>query len=233
MKKAILVAVILLLTAPVEADLSRDGAEEIAQMALKGAFVSGKCAGEWEVYAQGKARCQIYREATMDKKEIAIHEAGHAVANARLEIQQHSLTIIPGSDFAGLSSSEFNVWSEEDAERQVKSCCAGYAALVAHEYSKEEARVGAQDDFDKVEELIEEYGLGGTLDEWKSRTIKMMSELENIRAVKHLADELLQCEKLDGDTVEVLIEVADGISTEDEYERFKVMKNFANPPSHV
>ena len=47
---------------------------------------------------------------------------------------------------------------------------------------------------------------------------------ENIAAVARVADELLSQSTLESDEVEILIDVADGEATEQDYQRYLVMK---------
>lgn len=57
----------------------------------------------------------------------------------------------------------------------------------------------------------------------------MMSKLGNMRAVKRLADELLELEEetLDWDDIGILIDIADGFSTEADYLQFKALRAHA------
>ena len=62
----------------------------------------------------------------------SIHEAGHAVAHVRLGILQSHATIEPlDSDLAGSVLADDSVWDRDDAENQVLSLYAGYAACLA------------------------------------------------------------------------------------------------------
>ena len=81
----------------------------------------------------------------------AIHEAGHAVAHARLECSA-LVTIKPHNGMFGrckLPEGKDHVSNAEDARVQVLCYCAGYAALIAAGYSDKSARLGADDDFRK------------------------------------------------------------------------------------
>ncbi len=153
----------------------------------------------------------------------AIHEAGHAVAHYRLDIEQSMLTIEPNPEkgTAGSSSAEGpqHVWSREDAEPMVLAFYAGYGALLAAGYPHEVAEDGAWSDFEQAEQLIEFWGLDGTPDEWRAKSAELMAQPENVAAVRRLADQLLQDRTIDGQLLPIYIEVADGEATEQELER--------------
>ena len=155
-------------------------------------------------------------------EHVAIHEAGHAVAQVRLEILQGRATIKPTTDLLGsvVAEGENHVYSKNDAISQVLALYAGYAALVANGHNEDAARDGAGDDFDKANHLIESWELGNR-DDWLLKAINMMKEPKNIKAVKRIANELLDQETVDGDTLDILVDVADGGITEEEYERIK------------
>jgi len=152
----------------------------------------------------------------------AIHEAGHAVAHARLEVLQALVTIKPHNGMLGRSLAEGkdHVSNAEDARVQVLCYCAGYAALIAAGYSDKSARLGADDDFENAAELVSKWPSIGKLDEAESQAVIFMSTQENIRAVDFVAKALLEHETLDFDYLEMLIELADGNISEAEWQRF-------------
>ena len=59
----------------------------------------------------------------------------------------------------------------------------------------------------------------------KTRAVHLLIKPENIAAVRRVADELLIRETLDGDVVQVLIEVSDGFATEADLERYLLMRS--------
>ena len=93
---------------------------------------------------------------TPGTKHIAYHEAGHVVAHFRLDVYQGIATIKPSGDNAGHVTSEGidHVWNAIDARTQVLSYCASFAALIAAGHSEDDAKLGADDDFEKAAELI-------------------------------------------------------------------------------
>ena len=95
--------------------------------------------------------------------------------------------------------------------------CAGYAALIATGYSDEVAILGCDDDMENAVELIQSWSLSGSLAEWKSRSVTLMSSLENIRAIDFIAKALMHYETLDSGYLELLIERADGDIPEGEW----------------
>lgn len=159
---------------------------------------------------------------TDDLKLTALHEAGHAVAHVRLEIQQGRATIVPDDQNAGAVSAEGveHVYSAEAATPMVEAYCAGYAALVAAGYSEELAAAGAGNDFANAELLIEQWNLGGDLQHWKLRAVELMGTPANRRAVELVAEHLVAHRTLDGDYLDLLVDLADGSCTEQEFARW-------------
>ena len=100
-------------------------------------------------------------------KHTAIYEAGHAVANVRIDVLKDQITIDPGEGLLGGSIAEGknHVWNAKDAAKQVYSYCAGYAALMALGYSAEVPCLGAGDDY--VEMLVEWADGNMTDEEWR------------------------------------------------------------------
>ncbi|MEW8050054.1 MAG: hypothetical protein AB2809_06710 [Candidatus Thiodiazotropha sp.] len=70
----------------------------------------------------------------VEENKTAINEVGNATANARLGIGQGLVTIIPNAEKEFLDSvhgeGADHAFSREQAENQVMSYCAGYAALI-------------------------------------------------------------------------------------------------------
>jgi ATP-dependent Zn protease len=163
---------------------------------------------------------------SFDLKHTAIHEAGHAVAHQRLNILQDKCTIVASDTRAGAVTAEGteHVWSMEEAHDQVVAYCAGYAALVAAGVDEGTARLGADDDFDQATHLIEFWGLEGDLDTWCRKAKEFMGQPENLAAVQRVADELLRVETLDFDDIAILVDITDGLATEDDYARFKAFR---------
>jgi hypothetical protein len=156
-------------------------------------------------------------------KQIAIHEAGHAVAHVRFGWEIGVLSIRPNENTmtAGVCTgpSIESVECVEDAEKQVLAYLAGYAALIASGHSEESAMLGADDDMEKVETLLEGWLLGN-VEDWKARAIEMMSKPENANAVSVLAAELEVREYMNDELPENLIGYADGEFTQEEWQRY-------------
>lgn len=161
--------------------------------------------------------------ASMRERQTAIHEAGHAVAHVRLGLDQEGADIIRNEDagtLGGAAGEGVNqVWNKEQAEPVVLAFCAGYAALVAAGH-EDGAHLGADDDFEQAEYLIEYWGLQGTLADYKAKSVEQMSAPDNIRAVGMVAEHLLEHKKLDGEYIRVLVDMADGEVTEQEFARY-------------
>jgi hypothetical protein len=163
----------------------------------------------------------------MDSDELtALHEAGHAVAHARLGIQQLQATIVAQAWRAGAVTAEGlqHVWNAEQAGPMVEAYCAGYAALIAAGHDEAVAASGCEDDFESAERLIQDWGLAGTLDIWKARAVALMSQPDNKRAAALVAEHLLAHKRLDSDYLNVLVEMADGECTEAEFQQYLALR---------
>lgn len=64
----------------------------------------------------------------------------------------------------------------------------------------------------------------GPVGEQLNRAIEVMSRPENRRAVLRIAEELMLLGTLDGQDIPVLIDVADGDTTEAEYTQYKMFR---------
>jgi hypothetical protein len=149
-----------------------------------------------------------------DRKRVAYHEAGHAVANRRFGILQAKATILSRDAYAGavVWEGKEHVWSANEAPAQVLSYCAGYAALVSIGVERDIALQGCSNDMEAAAELIARWPLSGTLDEWQSKAVELMSRPENIRAVDFVANALLRHETLNDVYLDMLVEFADALA---------------------
>ena len=153
----------------------------------------------------------------------AVHEAGHAVAHVRLGILQWHATIEPlDADLAGSVLADDSVWNRDDAENQALALYAGYAACLAAGLSPELAAVGCDDDFAKAAALISNWCVGDVA-ELTRRAVDLMSQPENIKAVQVIARELLIERVLRVESIDLLVDVADGAVSAQEYHRFKAL----------
>jgi hypothetical protein len=60
-----------------------------------------------------------------DDRHIAIHEAGHAVAHVRLNVDRGDVHIIPDktTNLLGAAQGSDSVWNEQDARDQILCLC--------------------------------------------------------------------------------------------------------------
>ena len=165
-------------------------------------------------------------------KFTAIHEAGHAVAHIRFNIEQYEATIVPSEGNRGsvTAEGENHVWSPEDAQNMVLAFCAGYAALVAAGWSRKTATRGARNDFDRAEGLIEQWELDGALEDWLQKAVALMREPNNRRAVDLIAKELLERKTVPWLDLEDLVRVADGELSEEEFADLKKLSELTQTP---
>lgn len=162
-----------------------------------------------------------------DLLEVAIHEAGHAVAHIRLEIAQEHASIEPDALTVGRVSASDSVYSAADAREQVVALCAGYGALIAAGYPEEAAcqgcAVGPGSDFYVAAELIGWWQLPGGLEGAKARAVELMRQPANVAAVALVAQHLVAHGRLGVANLECLVALADGEITQAEFERFRAV----------
>ena len=151
----------------------------------------------------------------------AIHEAGHAVAHRRLFGDRDfswGMALVPeqeqeeqGMDGWNMLDRLGNDDDQSTADSDVVRC-AGYAAVVAAGFTEAEAAAGCyeRDEYDFPQ-------VHGDLETAKAKAIDLMREPENVKAVKRIADELLLRHRLHGDHVGLLLDLAYGEITEQEY----------------
>jgi len=167
----------------------------------------------------------------IEQNKTAIHEAGHAVACYRLfgdDRYGGRLTIVPRGDLLGSHRAEelvFDGTEEVTAEErqafenEAIYSCAGYAAMLAAGYAEEEALAGCEADFEKAERVC-----NVRLYVSKEKAMALMMQPQNIAAVARVAGELLSSSTLESEEIEILIDVADGEATEQDYQQYLVMK---------
>jgi len=152
-------------------------------------------------------------------RHVAIHEAGHIVAYIRLRIDCGGASIIQNDDSLGRADGEGCAYTQDDAVARVLATCAGYAALVAAGYPEGSAQEGCGSDFEGATEAIDFWQLG-SLAEWKQKAIELMARPENIKAVDLIASALVEKGRLDGDHCQVLVELADGEASPEDYQQY-------------
>jgi ATP-dependent Zn protease len=165
------------------------------------------------------------QQSTHGDVATALHESGHAVAHVRLGIIQSSVTIVERGGALGCATAE-GVEHVRDAAAAVKQVIAygsGYAALMAAGHDEESAKEGADRDFAKAEGLIARF-LSGDLTEWMARAVAMMREPRNVNAVTVVSDWLLREKTLDGDVIDLLVDLADGEISQVEFDRYLLLK---------
>ena len=160
----------------------------------------------------------------MRKHYTAIHEAGHAVAHLRRNIDLGYATIKPDEESRGRISAEsqevFFLLTPEEASDHVIVACAGCAALVAAGVSDAEVLAGADQDMAEAHDLIGYWALPESLEQSKQQSVEFMRRPENVRAVSFVAKALEEHEALPGDVIEQVVDFADDGCTKDELDRF-------------
>jgi len=162
-----------------------------------------------------------------DLRWVAVHEAGHGVARLRLFPDQYfeHISIEQEEDSLGRVRLSFDTTvvpkssSDQEAEdvflNDAICACAGYAACIVAGFSLEQALTGCESDFERAghrKELACELAL------------ELMGRDSNARAVRLIADKLLELTTVDHDHIGVLIEIADGECSEEEYREYLVLR---------
>lgn len=158
-----------------------------------------------------------------DLKSTAIHEAGHGVARLRLFPNEHfdhisieqddeSLgQIVLASDTTVISKSATIEEGEELFMADAIFACAGYAACVVAGFSEEQALMGCDSDFERA---------GHRKERACELALELLRRDENVRAVQLIVDKLLELNIIDYDHIGVLLELADGECSEEEYREY-------------
>lgn len=161
------------------------------------------------------------------KRTTAIHEAGHAVSQLRMGFGQGEVSIIPNEEEArwgrAVGEGPQHCWNEEQARGMLIGLCAGYGAVKANGYTDEDAESGCCDDFEKAEEMARFWFPGSKLEQWKQEAVEFISRPDNLRAVVLVAAELERRGVLEGEHAEILIELADGACTDEDYRSWLTM----------
>jgi hypothetical protein len=160
----------------------------------------------------------------MNVQQAAIHKAGHAVAFARLfgdswrPRQKLTIDTDRGESDVRVADELTRAGTGEslgEMLRNVESdaiyACAGYAAVLVAGYSAPDAEGGCGSDFDAATHISDL-----PLDEIKSKAVALLEKPENIAAVTRLSRELLDRGTLDPTEVEMIIDVSDGLASEDD-----------------
>jgi len=158
-----------------------------------------------------------------DEQRTAIHEAGHAVAAIQLGIDGQDygwVTIIPKEHMNGSFSMREMGTTPSEVQNDLVINCSGYGALRAAGYNKNFACTGCSDDFNKAEKLISDFSLP-SLDHWKCLATNLLSLPENARAVKAVADCLMQHKELGPGYTEITVMGAMGLMSAVEVDQFK------------
>ena len=154
---------------------------------------------------------------TRSKKELtAYHEAGHVVAAFRFGHQHEVVSIEPNParGTAGHSCCE----DSDVPEEMVIKLLAGYAAEVEAGGNEADTRASAWSDFEEAQRWLPE---GAELPLEEARQFVR----ENWKAIERFKDELLKHNTLDGQVTDVLMDVCNGDTTEEEYASYTTMFN--------
>lgn len=154
-------------------------------------------------------------------RTTAIHEAGHAVAFARLFPGMYAdcVSMLQDENSKGhhsapemlISHETTDIEAEAHFSTMAKYNCSGWAAVMLAGYSNEIAELGCEDDFEKA---------GHRIGDSKEKALKILGGGTNMAAVMRIASELLERGTLSGEQVAILISVADGETSENEYSQY-------------
>jgi hypothetical protein len=164
------------------------------------------------------------------RRKIAIHEAGHAIAFIRNNVNLGFVTIVPSKNADGETLGGGDAWNKREGQKHLIIHCAGYAACISAGYTEDQAASGCGQDFVYAQIEIDRWRLG-TLTDAKAMAVKFMRRRKNVRAVDLLAQHLLQHDRLDAHYVQVLVTVADGETTEAEFDEYLELRLFEEEES--
>jgi ATP-dependent Zn protease len=155
---------------------------------------------------------------TADVQAVAYHEAGHAVANVRFQFQCDEASITPGKHWLGYARSveggeEYDpntkMFDKARAKNSVVSFLAGYAAEIEYKpASKSHAKIGAATDFARAADILGKLGPGPVFNSCLAKAREFVKK--NWKAIEIVARELLEVKTLDGESIERIVEIADG-----------------------
>lgn len=158
-----------------------------------------------------------------DLRWVAVHEAGHGLARLRLFPDQYfeHISIEQEEDSLGRVRLSFDTTvvprssSDQEAEDVFLSdaicACAGYAACIISGFSQEQALTGCESDFERA---------GHRKERASELALELLGSDENVRALRLIADKLIELTTIDHDHIGVLIELADGDCSEEEYHEY-------------
>ena len=170
-------------------------------------------------------------DSRIDVDLTALHEAGHAVLQCRLlpELYIGDVTIVADALNLGVCYGE-DLGVDEDAEmvrKHVIVLCAGYAAELVSGAEEGSARIGARFDLSAAQEYCDRWRLG-LVDEFIKSAMAEVSDSDNRNAIMRVAAELQLRRTLSGDVIELLIQVADGEISEEEYAAYLKLRDSHN-----
>ncbi len=143
-----------------------------------------------------------------EKEMTAYHEAGHTVAAFRFGHPHGFVSIVP-NDATGTAGHSCCEDSDEPEEMVIK-LLAGYAAQVEAGGNEADARAGSWSDFEEAQRWLSK---GTELPIEEARQFVR----QNWKAIERFKDELLKHNVLDGQVTDVLMDVVNGDTTEEEY----------------
>lgn len=156
----------------------------------------------------------------MAERETAFHEAGHAVADCRFGFVCGVVSIEPRPGLGTRGHATCLYEHEGTDDDVILALLAGYAAAVRSGEDSDDAKEGASSDFERALEILA-----------RSERTELASHLEraeafvrdNWTAIERVAVELIEWRTIDGQELEVVLDVADGNATDADLARFRMM----------
>ncbi|MBK8994617.1 MAG: hypothetical protein IPM35_02550 [Myxococcales bacterium] len=153
----------------------------------------------------------------MGESKTAFHEAGHAVADCRLGFVCGIVSIEPRPGTRGHAVHLSEDGSDDDL---IIALLAGYAAAVRAGGDPVQEKEGAWSDFERASEILERTGRTD-LAPHLARAETFVRD--NWSAIERVAAELIEWRTIEGQELEVVLEVADGNATDADLARFRLM----------
>lgn len=155
-------------------------------------------------------------------RQVAFREAGHAIAAYRLlpRCSQGPIAICPDANGRSVGSDFLKgIYLGDESEEQWGQTIfllSGYAACVAAGWTEDESKGSSQDDFEKAIGIIKAHG-SCCLGSYIREALAFMRRDDNIEAVAAVANELLQHRTLTAEEQYALIEMVDGLVTDEDH----------------
>jgi hypothetical protein len=159
-----------------------------------------------------------------ERERSAYHEAAHAVAAIRFNMDCYGVHIIPHGDNMGAMDGEGSWHDLKSAQENIICLYAGFAASlkIDHRADRSGLCYAASNDFDKADDIMRAIG-NEDRKAWMSQTSDFVEK--DWEAINLVALELLEREYLDRSELDILIDIADGKDQRESLFSYRAMRD--------